>query len=368
MNTYGKHLQITIFGQSHAPAIGVVIDGFPAGFAVDMEALQRFLNRRAPGGAAYGTKRKEADIPEFLSGLKNGKTCGAPIAAVIRNTDAKSSDYEALRDIPRPSHADYPAYVRFGGHNDIAGGGQFSGRLTAPLCIVGGLCLQLLKHQGIHIAAHILSIGSVDDLPYDPVHVDCAAFSVTVETDPPVIDSAIWPRMLQEIETARKDGDSVGGVVECAATGLPAGLGSPMFEGIENIIAAAVFGIPAVKGVSFGSGFEGSRLRGSQNNDAFCMDGDSVKTKTNSHGGILGGLTSGMPLIFRAAFKPTPSIALEQDSVSLSGHRDVKLQVHGRHDPCVVPRAVPCVEAAAAVALCDILLESKQAIGEDAWI
>ena len=364
MNTFGSNLKITIFGQSHAPAIGVIVDGFPAGMAVDMEALQHFLARRAPGGGTHSTARREPDIPEFLSGLANGKTCGAPIAAIIRNADARSSDYENLRDIPRPSHADYTAYVKFGGHNDIAGGGQFSGRLTAPLCIAGGLCLQHLKRKGIHIAAHILSIGGVEDNPFDPVYPDCESYAAMTAEKPPVLTASIWEKMLHEIEDARKDGDSVGGVIECAATGLPAGLGSPMFEGIENKIAAIVFGVPAVKGISFGSGFTGSHMRGSQNNDAFVMDGNTVKTKTNNHGGILGGITSGMPLIFQAAIKPTPSIAREQDSISLKGQTAAKLTVHGRHDPCIVPRAVPCIEAAAAVALCDSLLESKQSIGE----
>lgn len=364
MNTYGTNLKITIFGQSHAPAIGVVVDGFPAGMAVEPDELQHFLARRAPGGAAYGTQRKEPDIPEFLSGLVDGKTCGAPIAAIIRNADARSSDYDAVRDIPRPSHADYTAHVKFSGHNDVAGGGQFSGRLTAPLCVAGGLCLQLLKTRGVHVAAHILSIGNVDDVPFDPVNVDCVALAAVAAGNPPVLNAGVWERMLGEIEAAQKDGDSVGGVIECAATGLPAGLGSPMFEGIENRIAAAVFGIPAVKGISFGSGFEGSRTRGSQNNDAFTMAGDAVRTKTNNHGGILGGITSGMPLIFRAAFKPTPSIALEQDSVSLTQRKNVKLRIQGRHDPCIVPRAVPCVEAAVAIALCDSILDSKPTIGE----
>lgn len=367
MNTYGTNLKITIFGQSHAPAIGVVVDGFPAGFAVDMEALQHFLKRRAPGGAAYTTKRKEADVPEFLTGIVNGKTCGAPITAIIRNTDTRSQDYEALRDVPRPSQADYAAYVKFGGQNDIAGSGQFSGRLTAPLCIAGGLCLQLLQKQGIRVAAHILSIGSVEDTPFDPVTVDCAALSLQHDGRPPVNDASVWPKMLDAIEAARADDDSVGGVIECAITGIPAGIGNPMFLGMENRIAAAVFGIPAIKGVSFGSGFDGSLRRGSQNNDPYVMDGDQLKTKTNHHGGIIGGITTGMPLVFKAAMKPTPSIALEQESVSLSAKQNVKLRIQGRHDPCIVPRAVPVVEAAAAIALCDALLDSKQTLGEMAW-
>ncbi|HPF88684.1 MAG TPA: chorismate synthase [Candidatus Limiplasma sp.] len=364
MNTYGQNLKITIFGQSHAPAIGVILDGFPAGITIDMQGIGRFMKRRASNGAAYATKRREPDIPEFLSGLVNDTTCGAPIAAIIRNTDTRSVDYEAMRDVPRPSHADYTAYVQSGGHNDIAGGGQFSGRLTAPLCIAGAMCLQLLERYGIHIAAHILSIGSITDTPFDPVTVDCKVVSEAMADTPPVLNQSAWHGMLREINDARQGGDSVGGVIECAVSGLPAGIGNPMFDGMENRIAAAVFGIPAVKGISFGSGFAGARKRGSQNNDAFVMDNGSIRTQTNNHGGILGGITSGMPLVFQAAVKPTPSIAMEQDSVSLSQHKNVKLQIQGRHDPCIVPRAVPCMEAAAAIAVCDALLEPKQMIGE----
>ncbi len=364
MNTYGKNLKITIFGQSHAPAIGVILDGFPAGITIDMQGIGRFMQRRASNGAAYATKRREPDIPEFVSGLVNGTTCGAPIAAIIHNTDTRSSDYPAALDIPRPAHADYTAWVQTGGHNDIAGGGQFSGRLTAPLCIAGGLCLQLLQSKGIYIAAHILSIGDTEDLPFDPVTVDCKTVSEAIAQGPPTLDAAAWAKMLAEIEAARRNGDSLGGVIECAVSGLPAGLGSPMFEGMENRISSAVFGVPAVKGISFGSGFAGTRLRGSQNNDAFIMQNGAVRTRTNNHGGILGGITSGMPIVFQAAIKPTPSIAQEQDSVSLSEQKNVKLQIHGRHDPCIVPRAVPCIEAATAIALCDTLLDHQQTIGD----
>ncbi len=357
MNSFGEALKITIFGQSHGPAIGVVIDGYPAGITPDMEALQSFLARRAPGGASYSTPRKEADTPEFIAGLADGKTCGAPITAIIRNTDTRSFDYGNLRDVPRPSQADYAAYEKFHGHNDIAGSGQFSGRLTAPLCIAGGLCLQLLKERGIRVGAHILSIGTVDDDPFDPVRPD---FSALPKDTPPVLNAGAWDKMLAEIETVKAEEDSVGGVIECAVTGLPAGCGSPMFQGVESKIAGIIFGIPAVKGVSFGSGFAGSRLRGSRNNDPFVMDGDTVRTKTNNHGGILGGITTGMPLIFKAAIKPTSSIGIEQDSVSLSKRENVKLTIQGRHDPCIVPRAVPVVEAAAAVAICDILLGNQE--------
>ena len=364
MNTYGKNLKVTIFGQSHAPAIGVILEGYPAGITIDMQGIGRFMQRRASNGAAYATKRREPDIPEFLSGLVNGTTCGAPIAAIIRNTDTRSADYPAVLDIPRPAHADYTAWVQTGGHNDIAGGGQFSGRLTAPLCIAGAICMQLLQRSGIYIAAHVLSIGHTEDNPFDPAAVDCKTVSEAMADSPPVLHTETWQAMLQEIEEARKQGDSLGGVIECAVSGLPAGLGNPMFEGMENRISAAVFGIPAVKGISFGSGFAGSRMRGSQNNDAFIMKDGAVCTRTNNHGGILGGITSGMPIVFQTAIKPTPSIAQEQDSVSLSQRKNVKLQIHGRHDPCIVPRAVPCVEAAAAIALCDALLEQQQMIGD----
>jgi chorismate synthase len=321
-NTYGKNVKITIFGQSHSPAIGVTVDGLPAGFAVDFDELNAFMRRRAPGQGEHTTARKEADAPEFLSGLVDGVTCGAPLTAIIRNTDTRSQDYEQLKDIPRPSHADYTAYVKYGEARDVRGGGQFSGRLTAPLCVAGGICLQLLRREGIIITARIVQMGN--------------------------------------IEEAKQTGDSVGGIIECAMEGVPAGLGEPMFGGMENRLASILFGIPAVKGVEFGNGFAAAGLRGSENNDAFIMDGDIIKTRTNNHGGILGGITSGMPIVFRVAFKPTPSIAVEQDSISLSRREGVKLSVIGRHDPCIVPRAVPCVEAAAAVAIYDALIEDRR--------
>ncbi|MCL1794206.1 MAG: chorismate synthase [Oscillospiraceae bacterium] len=358
-NTYGKNFRISIFGQSHSPAIGVTIDGLPAGFAINFDELSSFMRRRMPGQGSYTTKRKEADEPEFLSGLEKGATCGAPLTAIIRNTGAHSSDYDKLRDIPRPSHADYAAYIKYGQSHDIRGGGAFSGRLTAPLCVAGGICLQLLKRDKIHIAAHIAQIGNISDRAFDPVNVSENEIRVLESAGFPVLDAEIGRQMLSAIEDAKKDGDSLGGIVECAATGLPAGIGEPMFGGMENRLAAILFGIPAVKGVEFGSGFAAAGLRGSENNDAFVMRGDKIQTRTNNHGGILGGVTSGMPLVLRAAFKPTPSISTEQDSVSLSRREETKLIVAGRHDPCIVPRAVPCVEAAAAIAIYDALLEPR---------
>ena len=348
MSQYGEHLRLTIFGQSHAPAIGMTLEGLPAGEAIDMEALQAFLKRRAPGQNAWSTRRKEADQPEILSGLVEGRTCGAPITAVIRNTNTRSGDYANLAVVPRPGHADYTAQVKYGGHQDYAGGGAFSGRLTAPLCIAGGICFQLLEKRGITVISRIASIGTVEDTT--PLTVSTAGKPF------PAANDTAGAAMQAAIAAAKAEGDSVGGVVECAVLGLPAGLGGPLFDGMEGRIASIVFGIPAVKGIEFGIGFEAARLRGSENNDPFTVENGQIRTVTNHCGGILGGITDGMPLTFRAAFKPTPSIAKEQRSVNLHTLTPEALRVVGRHDPCIVPRAVPCVEAAAAIAVYDALL------------
>ena len=353
---YGQNIKISIFGQSHSDAIGVVVDGLPAGFKIDFDQLRAFMLRRAPGRNEYSTKRREEDALEFLSGLDNGVACGAPLCAVIRNSDTRSADYDKLRNIPRPGHADYTAHIKYGGHNDIRGGGHFSGRLTAPLCVAGGICLQMLARQGIEIAAHIQSIADIEDVAFDPVIISAKDLQAAKTAEFPVISTESGMKMRQAIENARRDGDSLGGVIECAAIGLPAGLGEPMFDGVENRVAKIVFGIPAVKGIEFGNGFISARLRGSENNDAFYVEDGAVKTRTNNHGGVLGGITSGMPVIFRAAIKPTPSIALEQESVNLPEMADAKLKISGRHDPCIVPRAVPCIEAAAAIAIADMMI------------
>lgn len=329
-NSFGSCFRFTIFGQSHAPAIGVTIEGLPSGFEIDMEKLAAFMARRAPGGK-YSTARKEADSPEFIAGLVNGKTCGAPVTAIIRNNDTRSKDYEYMRTVPRPGHADYTAMVKYGPSRDYAGGGQFSGRLTAPLCIAGGIAIQLLEKLGVSVEAEILSIGGEQDKV----------------------------KMYELIDKVRLEGDSVGGLIGCTVSGLPAGIGEPMFGGMENRIAQAVFGIPAVKGIEFGVGFEAANMRGSECNDPFRLEEGKPVTAGNNHGGILGGISSGMPIVFRTAIKPTPSIMKEQQSVDLSCMEETTLQVRGRHDPCIVPRAVPCVEAAAAAAVLDAYLESK---------
>ena len=357
---YGQ-LTVSLFGQSHAPGIGVTIDGLPAGEAIDLEELQAFLNRRAPGRGPWATTRKEEDRPEILSGLAGGYTCGAPLAALIRNTNTRSGDYDNLRDIPRPGHADYTAQVKYGGFQDVAGGGHFSGRLTAPLCIAGGICKQILARKGIYVGAHIAAVGGIPDQSYDPVNLDRETLLAPGGRDFPVLDPDAGTRMQGAIAQAKEDLDSLGGLVECAVIGLPAGLGDPMLDGMENRIARLAFAIPAVKGVAFGAGFAVADRRGSQNNDPFYVDETGqVRTRTNHAGGILGGITNGMPLVFQAAVKPTPSIGQPQESVSLSRGENTTLVIHGRHDPCIVPRAVPCLEAAAAIAVYDAWLEQQK--------
>ena len=356
-STYGEIIKLSIFGQSHGAGIGMTLDNIPAGLPVDLSRLQEFLNRRAPGQHDHSTPRREEDIPEFLSGIVNGHTCGAPIAAVIRNTNTRSGDYEELKTRPRPGHADYTAQIKYKGYQDVAGGGHFSGRLTAPLCIAGGLCKQWLEEKGIRIGAHISVIAGIADEPVSLSWTDPQLDAIG--TDFPVLNQEAGQRMCEAIAQARADGDSVGGLIECVITGLPAGIGDPMFGGMESRIAQIVYGIPAVKGLEFGCGFTGSYLKGSQSNDPFYFKGGKIYTENNRAGGILGGITNGMPLIFQVAIKPTPSITKEQQTINLATGENTKLEIQGRHDPCIVPRAVPVIEAAAAIAVFDALLQSN---------
>lgn len=356
-STYGENLKLSIFGQSHGPAIGMTLDGIPAGLPVDLDILQEFLNRRAPGQNDWSTPRREEDRPEFLAGILDGFTCGAPIAAVIHNKNTRSGDYADLKDCPRPGHADYTAQIKYGGFQDAAGGGHFSGRLTAPLCIAGGLCKQWLEETGIRVCARIVSIGGENDaFDFDPLNPQLEL----IQTDFPVFSPAAGERMRQKIAEMRAAGDSIGGIIECYITGLPAGLGEPMFGGVESRIAQIVYGIPAVKSVDFGTGYSAGYMRGSQCNDAYTIEDGQIRTLTNYAGGILGGITNGMPVIFQTAIKPTPSISQPQQSVSLSKGEIQELKVKGRHDPCIVPRAVPVIEGAAAIAIYDLILGNTQ--------
>ena len=355
-SSFGKTVTVTVFGQSHGEAVGVVIDGLPAGEAIQIEQVQAFLARRAPGKAPYATTRKEADIPVFLSGLVENVTCGAPMCITIANTNARPGDYEGIKAVPRPGHADYTAAIRYEGFADMRGGGHFSGRLTAPLCAAGAVCKQILARRGIVVGAHIAAIAGIADRVFDPVHTDAVQLAALEREAFAVLDADAALKMQRAIAGAADEGDSVGGVIECMTVGMPAGVGSPIFEGVENRLAAALFGIPAVKGLEFGAGFAAAAWKGSQNNDAFCVEDGSVRTKTNYHGGILGGITSGMPIVVRVGVKPTPSIAKRQNSVNIGSLCEQALQIEGRHDPCIVPRAVPCVEAVVAIVLLDMLV------------
>ena len=358
-STGGECIKLSIFGGSHTAAIGVNLDGLPAGEAVDLEQVLAQMARRAPGQDPPATRRRESDAPRVLCGLYQGVTTGAPLCAIIENTNQRSKDYEGLRINPRPGHADYTAYVKYGNHHDVRGGGHFSGRLTAPLVFAGAVARQILQRRGILVASHVASIGEVEDTPFSPVAVDPQLMARLSGEYFPVIDPQAKEQMREVVEAARMDCDSVGGTVECVVTGLPVGAGNPMFDGAENLIASLCFGIPAMKGIEFGAGFAASRRRGSQNNDPFYYDENGqVRTRSNNAGGILGGITNGMPLVFRMAFKPTSSISKEQDTVNLETGKNAKLVIHGRHDPCIVPRAAAAVEAAACVAVLELLAQS----------
>ncbi len=353
---WGERIRISIFGGSHTAAIGVTVDGLPAGEPIDLEAVARQMARRAPGTTPTATARRESDRPQILCGLLDGVLTGAPLTAVLENRDTRSKDYSDLKRHPRPGHADYTAFVRYGGFNDIRGGGHFSGRLTAPLVFAGAVARQILARRGVFAASHVLSVGPVTDRSLDPVQPEPALLERLSQETFPVLDPAVRTWMEEAIASARAQGDSLGGVVEAIVAGLPAGLGDPMFDGVENLFASLLFGIPAVKGVEFGAGFAAAGMTGSQNNDPFYTDGSGcVRTRGNHAGGSLGGITTGMPVVFRVAFKPTPSIAQEQETVDLSTGESARLTVSGRHDPCIVPRAAPVVEAAACLAALELM-------------
>ncbi len=353
-------IAISLFGESHGAAIGVVMDNLPAGEEIDIDKISDFMARRAPKKDGTSTMRNEKDIPEIVSGLYNGKTTGTPLCAIIRNTDQHSKDYGNISHIARPAHADHTGYLRYNGANDPRGGGHFSGRITAPLVFAGAVCAQILEHRGITTGAHIVSIKNVKSQRFDPVTISAEQLSMVKQRSFPTLSEDTEKEMREIINSAREELDSVGGVIECAAVGFPAGIGSPMMEGLENIISRLVFAIPAVKGIEFGNGFECTELFGSENNDEFVIDEGEIKTATNNHGGILGGISSGMPIIFRTAFKPTPSISRPQKSVDFKTMTEQELVIKGRHDPCVVPRAVPCVEAAMNIALVSALLSDPK--------
>ena len=356
---FGDKLRIEVNGESHGEFVAAIAYGVPAGFSVDMEKLSSFMKRRQGGNLPYTTPRKEDDIPVFESGIdKDGKTDGKPLTVKIYNKNVRSGDYSGFTDTPRPSHADYTAIKRYGSGIDLRGGGHFSARLTAPLVAIGGILKQMLESKGIFIGTHLAAVGNISDTPFSLTGVCQSDFDRVLRSPVlPVIDAEKGEEMAKVIISAMKELDSVGGIAECAVIGLDAGYGEPLYGGIENRIAGAMFGLGGVRGIEFGLGFEAVKLRGSVHNDPFTVRDGKVVTVTNNCGGVIGGISDGMPVVFRAAFKPTASIAREQDTVSLSEMRNVKINIKGRHDPCIAIRALPCVEAVTAAVLTDIILE-----------
>ena len=356
-NVFGNLLKISIFGESHSDAIGIVIDGLPAGMQLDTDAVSKEMERRAPGRNSFSTPRKEGDCPHIVSGFFEGKTTGTPLCAFIENTNTRSGDYTP--ELLRPSHADFTAYMRYHGFSDYRGGGHFSGRLTAPIVFAGAIAKQFLAEQGVEIFAHIKSLETNSDAAFDAVTPDLEVYRSLKDEVLPVLNHEMTPIFSEIIESARRNQDSVGGVIETLITGLPAGLGSPFFDSVESRLSSMLFSIPAVKGVEFGIGFAISELPGSKANDAFCLKDGVIKTTTNHNGGINGGITNGMPVCFSVAVKPTPSIAQQQNTVNIKTMEEEAMSIHGRHDPCIVPRAVCVIEAAAAIVMADLLLEAK---------
>ena len=351
----GEKIRLSVFGESHGAAVGCVIDGLPSGFELDIEKINSEMARRAPGKDKTSTQRKEDDIPEIISGVLNGKTTGAPLAVIIKNNNTKSSDYSNIADIPRPSHSDYPAYVKFGGNNDIRGGGHFSARLTAPIVFAGAIAKQILKEKGITVAAHIKKIGDVCDDCFDFNNISEELLNSLSSKSFSVINEGAEEKMRAEIEKYRLDSNSVGGEIECAAIGLPVGVGASIFSTVEGKISSFVFGVPAVKGIQFGLGFDFAKQNAKAVNDEYEIKDGKVALISNNNGGVLGGMTSGAPIVFSVAMKPTPSISAPQKSVNLKTMENEELVIKGRHDPCVAVRAVPVIEAVTALAILDLM-------------
>lgn len=352
---WGSKIKLSIFGESHGNAIGITIDGLPAGFSIDMDKIMMEMARRAPGKSSLSTPRKESDIPEILSGYFEGKTTGTPLCAIIRNSNTNSKDYSKLKDVMRPGHADYTGAIRYKGFNDYRGGGHFSGRITAPLVFAGAICKQILEVKGIIVSAHINSIGKIKDCSFLESDISDELLNSFKEKELPLINTKLEDEMRQEILSARSSGDSIGGTIECAILGVSPGIGDPFFDSVESTLAHLMFSVPAVKGIEFGKGFDISKMRGSEANDEYYLENGNIKTKTNNNGGILGGITNGMPIIFNVAIKPTASIFKEQNAVNIVTMEETTLCIEGRHDPCIVQRALPVIEAVAAIGITELM-------------
>ncbi len=352
---WGNNIKLSIFGESHGNAIGINIDNLPCGFSIDMDEVMREMKRRLPGKSKLSTSRKEDDIPEILSGYFEGKITGTPLCAIIRNNDNKSKDYSKLKNTMRPGHGDYTGYVKYKGFNDYRGGGHFSGRITAPVVFAGAICKQILRSKGIEIVAHIKSVGTVEDESFLDINLNNNILEKLKNEEIPVINGNLKENIKDEILTARQEGDSIGGSIECAVLGIDAGFGSPFFDSVESTLAHLIFSVPAVKGIEFGKGFDLCKMKGSQANDEYYLEGEKIRTRSNNNGGILGGITSGMPIVFKVAIKPTPSIYKEQNTINVDKMEETVLKIEGRHDPCIVQRAVPVIEAVAAIGILDII-------------
>ncbi|MCD3352127.1 chorismate synthase [Clostridium botulinum D/C] len=351
---WGSKIKYSIFGESHGKAIGITIDGLPAGIELDLNEVNREMRRRAPGKSKLSTSRVEMDEFEILSGYFNNKTTGTPLCAIIQNLDKHSKDYEKTKDLMRPGHADFTGYIKYSGFNDYRGGGHFSGRLTAPIVFAGAIAKQILKRNNIIIGSHIKSIGSIEE-EYFRVSIKEEVLEELSRKTFATIDDEKGKEMQEAILELRNNMDSIGGIIECAVLNMPPGLGEPFFGSVESVLSSLLFSIPAVKGVEFGAGFSISKMKGSQANDEFYIENEKVKTYTNNNGGILGGITNGMPLIFRSAFKPTPSIAKEQKTINILNKENTTIKIQGRHDPCIVQRAVPVVEAITAMGILELI-------------
>ncbi|MBA1335254.1 MAG: Chorismate synthase [Firmicutes bacterium] len=354
---WGENIKLSIFGESHGKAVGIVIDGLPPGIELDLEYIYKEMQRRAPGANEISTSRKEGDRFEILSGYFNGRTTGTPLSSVIYNTNQRSGDYEAMKSIMRPGHADYTGYVKYSGFNDYRGGGHFSGRITAPLVFAGAIARQILGEKDIVIGSHIKSIGNIEEASFDMVNTGPALLKRLAQKEFPVMDDEKGEEMKGHILKVKAEMDSAGGIIETAVVNLPAGIGNPFFDSVESKLSHLLFSIPAVKGVEFGAGFDITKMKGSKANDELYIKEGEIKAYSNNNGGIIGGITNGMPIIFRTAIKPTPSIGQAQRTVNIEEGEDVKLEIEGRHDPCIVPRAVPVIEAVTAIALADLMIE-----------
>lgn len=357
----GKNIELSIFGESHGKGIGIIINGLPPGIKLDFDYINNEMQRRAPGQNRLSTTRKERDNFEIISGFFNNKTTGTPLCCIIWNEDTQSKDYHSIKNIMRPGHADFSGYMKYHGYNDYRGGGHFSGRLTAPLVFAGAIAKWILQKQHIYIGSHIKSIGHIKEHNFDWVNIDDKHLELLNTKKFPVLDIEVGKKMEEFILSVKKEGDSIGGIVETAITNISPGIGEPFFHSVEGMISKYLFSIPSIKGVEFGAGFNITEMKGSEANDTYYIDNNKVKTTSNNNGGLLGGITNGMPVVFKTAIKPTSSIEKIQKTIDIASKEEINLSVKGRHDPCIVPRVIPVIESVACLCILDLICERNGA-------